>query len=72
MTVVAGWKSSRRSDAVAASIVEAVKRNASAINSAADLRTLNVSVKFKNGSATIRAVVVTIEAEHALHESSTP
>lgn len=68
MAVVAGWKSDRRSDALAATVVEALRRHAPAINQAADLRSVTVSVKFKTGAALVRAVVVTVESESTLLE----
>lgn len=72
MPVVAGWKSSRRSEAVATAVTDAVRRQASAINSAPDLRSVQVVVKFKNGSGAVRAVLVMLEAEHVEQDVPSP
>jgi len=69
MAVVAGWKSTRRSEVILDRVVDALQRHGSSLNSAAELRSVNISVKLRNNSSEVRAVVITVESEHVLPDA---
>ena len=63
MALVAGWASSRRSDAIQTAVTEALRQHATVLNGTVGLRGVTVMVKMRNGSTSVRTVVVTVETE---------
>ena len=67
---VVGLRQSRRTDLILEAVKKALHVQASCINSSTTIRTITISVKMKNGTGHPRAVVLSLETELELEEST--